>query len=82
MAYHRAVVSESRHKRGNKEAKLKNQTFALTPNNHNDIPRNIFHLILQEGVTEIPKELFKYQQSVVTQVKTTCYSFGISTTKQ
>ena len=32
-------------------------TFTLTPDNANDIPDNIVHLIVAEGVTEIPKEL-------------------------
>ena len=32
-------------------------TFTLTPDNANDIPDNIVHLIVAEGVTEIPAEL-------------------------
>ena len=32
-------------------------TFTLTPDNANDIPMNVVHLIVAEGVTEIPAEL-------------------------
>ena len=32
-------------------------TFTLTPDNADELPRNAVHLIVAEGVTEIPEEL-------------------------
>jgi hypothetical protein len=32
-------------------------TFTLTPDNTNEIPHNVVHLIVAEGVTEIPEQL-------------------------
>ena len=43
-------------------------TFTLTPDNADDIPKNIVHLIVQEGVIEIPEDLFLSQRSLETVV--------------
>ena len=43
-------------------------TFTLTPNNAYDIPKNVAHLVVQEGVTEIPEQLCQKHGSLQTVV--------------
>ena len=43
-------------------------TFTLTRDNADDIPKNIVHLIVQEGVIELPEDLFSSQRSLETVV--------------
>ena len=43
-------------------------TFTLTPTNANEIPRNVVHLIVAEGVTEIPDDLCNRLRSLETVV--------------
>lgn len=43
-------------------------TFTLTPDNAHDRPDNVLHIIVQEGVTEIAKEMFYWHESLETVV--------------